>query len=175
MPSAKSASTQKHKEAASKRGPVSLAIITVSDSRTPDTDANGHYLRAEIERLGHQVAAYHLVKDEAAQIATLLAELAQGPAQVLLFNGGTGVSPRATTYDVLSRALEKTLPGFGELFRMLSWEQVGAAAMLSRATAGVFQGKLVISTPGSPAAVQLAWEKLIAPELEHLAWELTRT
>jgi len=75
---------------------------------------------------------------------------------------------------VLSRKLEKTLPGFGELFRMLSYEQIGAAAMLSRATAGVYRNKLVISTPGSPAAVRLAWERLIAPELEHLAWELIR-
>jgi molybdenum cofactor biosynthesis protein B len=75
---------------------------------------------------------------------------------------------------VLSAKLEKTLPGFGELFRMLSYEQVGAAAMLSRATAGVYRGKVVVSTPGSPAAVKLAWEKLIAPEIQHLAWELTR-
>ncbi|HLE73927.1 MAG TPA: molybdenum cofactor biosynthesis protein B [Anaerolineales bacterium] len=172
--SPKSASTQRHKEEAAKRGPVPLAIVTVSDSRTPETDTNGQYLRAEIERLGHRVVAYHVVKDEPAQIATLLGELAQSPAQILLFNGGTGISPRDTTYDVLSRAIEKTLPGFGELFRMLSWEQVGAAAMLSRATAGVYRSKLVISTPGSPAAVQLAWEKLIAPEIQHLAWELTR-
>ena len=171
---AKSESTEKHKQLAAERGPVSLAIITVSDSRTAETDTNGHYLRGEIERLGHRVAAYHLVKDEAAQIAALLDELAKSDAQILLFNGGTGISPRDTTYDVLSRAIEKTLPGFGELFRMLSWEQVGAAAMLSRATAGVYHSKLVISTPGSPAAVQLAWEKLIAPEIQHLAWELTR-
>lgn len=170
----KSASTAQHREIAAERGPVALAIVTVSDSRTPETDTNAHYLRAEIERLGHKLVAYHLVKDEAAQITKLLEELAGGEAQVLLFNGGTGISPRDTTYDVLSRALEKTLPGFGELFRMLSWEQVGAAAMLSRATAGVYRGKLVISTPGSPAAVKLAWEKLVLPELQHLAWEVTR-
>jgi molybdenum cofactor biosynthesis protein B len=169
-----SASSQQHREQSAKRGPVALAIVTVSDSRTAETDTNGHYLRAEIERLGHQVSDYRLVKDESAQVTALLEELAQGRAQILLFNGGTGISPRDTTYDVLSLALEKTLPGFGELFRMLSWEQVGAAAMLSRATAGVYRGKLVISTPGSPAAVQLAWEKLIAPEIQHLAWELTR-
>jgi len=174
MAKPKSASTAKHKELAAERGPVSLAVITVSDSRTPETDTNGHYLRAEIERLGHKLVAYHLVKDEAKQIATLLVELSTSNAQVLLFNGGTGISPRDTTYDVISRALEKPLPGFGELFRMLSYEQVGAAAMLSRATAGVYKGKVVISTPGSPAAVQLAWEKLIVPEIQHLAWEITR-
>jgi molybdopterin adenylyltransferase len=170
----KSESTKKHREIAATRGPISLAVITVSDSRTAETDTNGIYLRAEIERLGHKLIAYHLVKDEADQIKGLLDQLATGDAQVLLFNGGTGISPRDTTYDVLSRSLEKTLPGFGELFRMLSWEQVGAAAMLSRATAGVYRGKLVVSTPGSPAAVKLAWEKLILPEIEHLAWEIVR-
>jgi molybdenum cofactor biosynthesis protein B len=169
-----SKSTALHKEKAAERGPISIAIVTVSDSRTPETDTNGQYLRAEIERLGHNIVAYHLVKDEAAQIAALLADLSASNAQILLFNGGTGISPRDTTYDVLSRSLEKTLPGFGELFRLLSWEQVGAAAMLSRATAGVYRGKVVISTPGSPAAVRLAWEKLIAPELQHLAWEVSR-
>lgn len=174
MPKPKSASAAKHKELAAERGPVSLAVITVSDSRTPETDTNAHYLRGEIERLGHRLVAYHLVKDEAEQIGPLLGQLANGEAQVLLFNGGTGISPRDTTYDVLSRSLEKTLPGFGELFRMLSYEQVGGAAMLSRATAGTYRGKVVISTPGSPAAVKLAWEKLILPELQHLAWEITR-
>lgn len=170
----KSASTTQHKQLASERGPVSLAIVTVSDSRTPETDTNGQYLRGEIGRLGHRVVSYHVVKDDAEQIASLLDALGKGEAQILLFNGGTGISPRDTTYDVLSRALEKTLPGFGELFRMLSWEQVGAAAMLSRAMAGVYRGKVVISTPGSPAAVRLAWEKLIAPEIQHLAWEVVR-
>jgi molybdenum cofactor biosynthesis protein B len=93
---------------------------------------------------------------------------------VLLFSGGTGISARDTTYDVLSRALEKTLPGFGEIFRMLSYEEIGAAAMLSRATAGVYRGRVVVSLPGSPAAVRLAWERLLAPELAHLAWEVAR-
>jgi molybdenum cofactor biosynthesis protein B len=167
-------STQEHKKIAAQRGPVSIAVVTVSDTRTPETDTNGHFLQAEIERLGHKLAAYHLVKDEVAQIQALLEELAEGEARVILFNGGTGISPRDTTFDVLSRNLEKTLPGFGELFRMFSYEQVGAAAMLSRATAGVYRGKVVISTPGSPAAVKLAWEKLIQPELEHLAWEVVR-
>lgn len=167
-------SSQAHRQLAAQRGPVALAVVTVSDSRTAETDTNAHYLRPQIEALGHQVVAYHLVKDEPAQIQAILDELTAGPAQIVLFNGGTGVSTRDTTFDVLSRNLEKTLPGFGELFRMLSYEQVGAAAMLSRATAGVYRGTVVISTPGSPAAVQLAWERLIQPELEHLAWEVGR-
>ncbi|MGH2581782.1 MAG: MogA/MoaB family molybdenum cofactor biosynthesis protein [Anaerolineales bacterium] len=167
-------STAQHKEIAAERGPVSIAIVTVSDSRKPETDTNAQYLQAEIEKHGHRVASLELVKDEPDQILETLNRLAAGDAQLVLFNGGTGISPRDTTFDVLSRSLEKALPGFGELFRMLSYEQVGAAAMLSRATAGVYHGKVVISTPGSPAAVRLAWEKLILPELQHLAWEVTR-
>ena len=123
---------------------------------------------------GHVVAEYRLIKDEVDQVATVLDEMVESEARVILFNGGTGIASRDRTFDVLDRKLEKTLPGFGELFRMFSYEQVGAAAMLSRATAGVYRGKVVISTPGSPAAVQLAWEKLIGPELQHLAWEVIR-
>jgi len=131
-------------------------------------------LSAELTAAGHHLAAYRLIKDEPAQVSDTLEELAASDAQVLFFNGGTGIAPRDTTYDILSRRLEKTLPGFGELFRMLSFEQVGAAAMLSRAVAGVYRGKVVISTPGSPNAVQTAWIRLIKPELEHLAWEVAR-
>lgn len=170
-----SPSSAQHKEKARRQGPVAVAIVTVSDTRTVETDVNGRYLREQIEAAGHQVAAYRLIKDEPLQVEAALDELASSAAQVLLWNGGTGIAPRDTTYDVLARKLEKTLPGFGELFRMFSYEQVGAAAMLSRATGGVYRGKVVLSTPGSPAAVRLAWEKLIGPELEHLAWEVVRT
>ncbi len=167
-------SSKDHKKIASKQGVVKLAIITVSDSRTAENDTNGHYLQEQIASLGHETVAYRLIKDEPDQLAEVLEELAAGEAQLLFFNGGTGISPRDTTYDVLSKSLEKRLPGFGELFRMLSYEQVGAAAMLSRAVAGVYKGKVIISTPGSPAAVRLAWEKLIVPEIQHLAWEVAR-
>ena len=92
----------------------------------------------------------------------------------MLFTGGTGIAPRDTTYDVLSRRIEKVMPGFGELFRMLSYQEVGAAAMLSRATAGTFRGRVIFSMPGSPNAVQVAMDKLIVPEIEHLAWEVAR-
>ncbi|MBK8988796.1 MAG: molybdenum cofactor biosynthesis protein MoaB [Chloroflexi bacterium] len=170
----KSASTAVHKAQAAAGGPVPVAIVTVSDSRTPETDVNGRYLRAQVEAAGHVVAAYHLIKDEPAQVTAVLDELAAGPARVVLFNGGTGIAPRDTTFDVLDHKLEKRMPGFGELFRMLSWSEVGAAAMLSRATAGVYRNTLIFSTPGSPNAVQLAWEKLIAPELQHMAWEMVR-
>lgn len=165
---------KKHRAAAKERGPVQLAVVTVSDSRTPETDTNGQYLREEIERAGHTVIAYRVIRDEPAAVHACLDDPAFLSARIIIFNGGTGISRRDTTYDAISTRLEKTLPGFGEIFRMLSYEQVGAAAMLSRATAGVCQHRLVISIPGSPAAVQLAWTKLIAPELQHLAWELTR-
>ncbi len=155
--------------------PVTVALITVSDTRTPETDQNGLYLRQKFTELGHHVAGYRIIKDEPDQVAEALAEMVALPGvQLILFNGGTGIAPRDTTFDVLSRLLEKTLPGFGELFRMLSYQEVGAAAMLSRATAGTYRGKLVFSTPGSPNAVQIALEKLILPELNHLAWEIAR-
>jgi molybdenum cofactor biosynthesis protein B len=120
------------------------------------------------------VTAYRLIKDEPEQVVAVLDELAAGESQLILFNGGTGISKRDNTFDALSGKLKKLLPGFGEIFRMLSYEQIGAAAMLSRATAGVYAGKVIISTPGSPKAVQLAWEKLISSELQHLAWEVGR-
>ncbi|HET6764220.1 MAG TPA: molybdenum cofactor biosynthesis protein B [Longimicrobiaceae bacterium] len=168
-----SASSQQHRQAAAGRGPVRVALITVSDSRTVDTDVNAAYLRDAVAAAGDVVASYALIRDEPELVAEAL-DAATGVAQVAIFNGGTGIGRRDTTYDAISARLEKTLPGFGELFRMLSWEQVGSAAMLSRATAGVYRGCVVFSVPGSPAAVRLAWERLIAPELQHVAWELVR-
>jgi len=168
-----SASAHQHKQAAAARGPVRIAIITVSDSRTPATDTNAHYLREVIAAAGHSVSAYRLIRDEPAEVAAVLEELI-ADSQILLWNGGTGISQRDTTYDALSAKLEKALPGFGEIFRMLSYNEIGSPAMMSRATAGVYKGRVVISTPGSPNAVKLAWEKLILPEIAHLAWEVAR-
>ncbi len=171
---ATSTSTEQHREIAAEQGPVSVAIVTVSDSRTPETDTNAAFLHEQLEGAGNSVTAYQIIKDEPDQVSDVLDKMVATDAQIIIFNGGTGIAPRDTTFDVLDRKLEKTLPGFGELFRMFSYDQVGAAAMLSRATAGVYRGKVVISTPGSNAAVRLAWEKLIGPELEHLAWEVGR-
>ena len=168
-------SADEHREKAG-NGPITVAIVTVSDTRTPETDVNGIMLRQRFIELNHIVAGYRIIKDEPDQVATALADMCDVPGmQVILFNGGTGIAPRDTTFDVLSQRLEKVLPGFGELFRMLSFQEVGAAAMLSRATAGTYRGKVIISTPGSPNAVQLALEKLILPEINHLAWEIART
>ena len=169
-----SPTSDRHHEIAAGRGPIAIGLVTVSDSRTPSTDTNGRYLQEQVGEAGHQIAGYRLISDEPEQIGACLEEMAAGDARLIIFNGGTGISPRDTTFDILNRAIERPIPGFGELFRMLSYHQVGAAAMLSRATAGVYRKKVVFSLPGSPAAVRLAWEELIAPEIEHLAWQVAR-
>lgn len=167
-------SAAEHRQKATTQGSVPLAVVTVSDSRTPETDTSGQLIRSLAEAAGHHIVDYRIVKDEPDQVGKALADFSAGLARLIIFNGGTGISQRDRTYDVISKALEKPLPGFGEIFRMLSYEQVGAAAMLSRATAGVYRGRVVFSMPGSPNAVQLAMEKLILPEIQHLAWELIR-
>ena len=167
-------STAAHRQQAESQGSVAIAIVTVSDTRTAETDTSGQQIRTLAEGAGHEIVDYCIVKDEPDQVEAALDRFAAGTARLIIFNGGTGISQRARTYDVISRKLEKTLPGFGELFRMLSYQEVGAAAMLSRATAGVYRNKVVFSTPGSPNAVGLAMEKLILPEIQHLAWELIR-
>ncbi len=165
--------TDAHRAAAAAEGPIPIGVVTVSDSRTPETDTNGIWLRERIEAGGNVVSGYRIVRDEPGEVRAAVDALVED-ARVVVVNGGTGISSRDTTYDTLASMLEKTLPGFGELFRMLSFDQVGAAAMLSRATAGTYRGAVVVSTPGSPKAVQLAWERLLEPELAHLAWELGR-
>lgn len=168
-------SAQQHRNiAAGQHEIINLAIVTVSDTRTPETDTNYHYLSEQIETAGHMLVGYRIVKDEADQVEDALEEMVNSGAQLIMFNGGTGIAKRDRTYDVLIRKIEKEMNGFGEIFRMLSYDQVGAAAMFSRATAGVYKGRLIITTPGSPAAMRLAWEKLILPEIHHLAWELVR-
>jgi molybdopterin adenylyltransferase len=160
-------------ERLSRDTPVRVAIVTVSDTRTEATDTSGGLMRSLLVEAGHPVVAYRIVPDEPAWIGPLLDELA-GLADVILLNGGTGISRRDTTYEVVAGRLDKTLPGFGELFRMLSYDQIGSASMLSRATAGVMGRTLVFSTPGSTNAVRLAMEKLIVPQLAHLVWETVR-
>ena len=162
------------KQAASEQGSVAIAIVTVSDTRTAETDTSGQTIRTLSEAAGHTIVEYRIVKDEPVQVGNALDECVAGGAQLIIFNGGTGISKRDRTYDVISQRLEKVLPGFGELFRMLSYQEIGAAAMLSRAPAGVYRDTVVISTPGSTNAVRLAMEKLILPEIKHLAWELVR-
>jgi len=167
-------SSEQHKHEAARRGPLQVALVTVSDSRTAATDVNGSYLGEQIIAAGHSVADQRIIPDDPEQLLSSLVELAAGPAEIILINGGTGISSRDTTFDVLNVALEKTLPGFGEIFRYLSFKEIGSPAILSRATAGLYRGCVVFSMPGSPNAVRLAWEKLISPEIQHLAYEVGR-
>ena len=165
-------SVQEHRTL-SREIPVSCAIITVSDTRTVLTDKSGTLIRDRLEAAGHQVSGYEIVPDEPDKILVCINKMVSSN-EIILLTGGTGISKRDRTYDVVSRLLEKTLPGFGEIFRMLSFEEIGPAAMLSRATAGIFQDCLLFSMPGSVNAVTLAMDRLIVPELQHLVWELVR-
>ncbi len=150
---------------------VAVAVITASDTRTLETDDSGRLLAAGLEATGHRVVLRRVVPDEPKAIGAALDE-ALAAARVVLTTGGTGVAPRDCTFEVASRRFDKTLDGFGELFRMLSWDEVGPAAILSRATAGVVGETAVFVLPGSTGAVRLALERLILPELGHLAWLL---
>lgn len=167
-------STEQHRKLAADQGPIHIALITVSDTRTSDSDENGKYLREQTEAAGNLVKLQTIVPDDPDRVLGALQDALSAGCSAVILNGGTGISRRDTTYDAIAGRLEKTLPGFGELFRMLSWNQIGAAAMLSRAVAGVIGGCVVISIPGSPAAVRLAWEELIRPELAHMVRELSR-
>jgi molybdenum cofactor biosynthesis protein B len=147
--------------------------MTVSDTRTPESDASGALIRETVSFSGHRVVDYRIVRDEPVQIREVLSEwIERDEVQAVLTNGGTGIAARDTTYDAISGMLEKRIDGFGELFRMLSWQEVGAAAMLSRAVAGVTGGTLIVAMPGSTNAVRLALTKLIVPELGHLVYEI---
>jgi molybdenum cofactor biosynthesis protein B len=154
---------------------LACAVVTVSDTRTPETDTGGQAVIDRLLAAGHQVSAREIIPDEPACMQFLLLAFADRPdLDAVLLTGGTGISSRDQTFETVSSLLTKPLPGYGELFRMLSYQEVGAAAMLSRAVGGLM-GKLVVLTmPGSPAAVRLAMEKLILPELGHLVREARR-
>ena len=150
-------------------------VVTCSDSRTAQTDEGGAFLRHRLAELGHVHSGSAVIPDDPARIAAELARAREAGAQVVLLTGGTGISQRDRTFEAVSAAIARPLPGFGELFRALSFAQIGSAAMLSRATAGVTaEGLVVFAMPGSPAAVRLACERLIFPELTHLLEELAR-
>ncbi len=148
---------------------ANCAVITVSDTRTPENDRSGQIIQQLLQAAGHQISTYSIVKDEPQAIAELLEYLQlQFKLEVIIFSGGTGIAPRDTTYDVVSNWLTKTLPGFGELFRYLSYQEIGSRAISSRTVAGVRDRQIAFSLPGSSNAVQLAMERLILPELNHL-------
>jgi molybdenum cofactor biosynthesis protein B len=154
---------------------LSCAVITVSDTRTLENDTGGQAVIERLEAAGHQVAVRQIIRDEPDSMRPLLSELCQrSDIDAVLMTGGTGLSSRDQTFETVSGLLTKALPGYGELFRMLSYQEIGAAAMLSRAVGGLIDNTVVLTMPGSPAAVRLAMEKVILPELGHLVREARR-
>jgi len=154
---------------------VSCYVLTVSDTRTPDTDTGGAAIRQLLEAAGHDVSGHDIVRDEPTEVATRVTErLADAHTQVIITTGGTGITSRDGTYEAVHGLLDKHLDGFGELFRMLSFQEIGPSAMMSRATAGTANGKAVFVLPGSPGAVRLAMTRLILPELGHVVQQLRR-
>jgi molybdopterin adenylyltransferase len=168
-----SESVHKHKESAPET--VRVAILTISDTRTPETDTGGDVAKELLEGTGQEVVERRIVRDEVSGIRNNLIDLlARSDVDAVVTTGGTGISARDTTYEVVERMVEKRLDGFGEIFRMLSYEEIGSAAIMSRALAGSVGSKFVASLPGSRNAVRLAVEKLLVPELSHVVFELRK-
>ncbi|MBI4523447.1 MAG: MogA/MoaB family molybdenum cofactor biosynthesis protein [Deltaproteobacteria bacterium] len=164
-------SVSEHKSKAQKS--ISCFVVTVSDTRDEATDRSGQLIKTLLEEGSHRLAGYRIVKDEPSQIEALLQEtFAREDVEAIILNGGTGIAPRDGTYEVVSRHLEKRLDGFGEIFRFLSFQDIGSAAIMSRALAGTAKGKLVFSLPGSKGAVDLAMRRLVLPELGHMVSQL---
>jgi molybdenum cofactor biosynthesis protein B len=154
---------------------VRCFVITISDTRSEDTDTSGRAIVDLLAAAGHRLVGRAIVKDNPAQVRDVIErQLANPDVQIIIATGGTGISSRDGTYEVVSTLLQKRLDGFGELFRMLSYDQIGSSAMMSRACAGLAAGKIIASLPGSEAAVRLAMDKLLLPELGHLAREASR-
>jgi len=150
-------------------------VLTVSDTKTPETDTSGQLIRKLLGDAGHRVVGSSIVRDEPKDVQRVIREAsANDEVHAVLVTGGTGVTSRDSTYEAIEALLDKRLPGFGELFRMLSYQEIGAAAMMSRAQLGVHAGRIVVSMPGSPNACRLALEKLVIPELSHLIREVSR-
>ena len=155
------------------RANLKIGVITASDSRTPDTDESGKVIRALLEAAGHSVDHYEILPDDGEKISAALVTNLEN-LDAIIVNGGTGITARDNTTEVVKSLLDKELEGFGELFRMLSFQEIGAAAMMSRAIAGVRHGKFVAALPGSPAACRLAMEKLLIPQLGHITYLLSK-
>ena len=161
-------SVELHKQRAASS--VACAVITVSDTRYADSDGSGKEICGRLETAGHRVVSYRIIPDDPERISAALRALTGDVAiDAVITSGGTGVAPRDNTFDVLERLLTRKLDGFGELFRSLSYAEIGSAAMLSRALGGLVGTTLVFSLPGSTAACRLGMEKLIVPELGHAA------
>jgi len=147
--------------------PVGVAVLTVSDTRTAETDTSGALLVARLEAAGHRLVARELVRDEATRVAAqVLAWCDDAGVEVVLVTGGTGLTGRDVTVDALEGLYDKAIPGFGELFRLLSWYDIGASTIQSRASAGLVRGTLVFCLPGSTGACRLAWDQILAHQLD---------
>ena len=154
---------------------VACFVLTVSDTRTEETDKSGRAIRAMLEEAGHTITGYTIVADDPSAVtASIRAQLAQPSTRAIITTGGTGITSRDGTFEAVDQLFDKRLDGFGELFRMLSFEDIGPAAMLSRATAGTVGRAVVFILPGSEAAVRLAMSRLIIPELGHIAQQLAK-
>lgn len=163
-----------HRRAAPKTVPT--VVITVSDTRSLETDSGGLLVVEQLEAAGHAVVSREIVRDEPAEIAAALERaLAREGVGAVIFTGGTGVAPRDVTPESVEPLLDRVVPGFGELFRALSYQDIGSAALVSRALAGLARGRVVFAIPGSRGAIRLAMEKLIIPEIGHLAGEAVKT
>jgi molybdenum cofactor biosynthesis protein B len=162
-----------HKAAAPAR--VRCFIVTVSDTRTEDNDTSGQAINDLLAAAGHHVTGRTIVKDEPAEVIRVVADqLSNGDVQVIIATGGTGLTSRDRTYEAVTELIEKRVEGFGELFRMLSYQEIGPAAMLSRAVAGIARGKVIVSLPGAEGAVRLALTKLLIPELGHFVQQVSK-
>jgi len=169
-------SSHTHHHRKSAESVVPTAVLTVSDTRTPETDSGGDLVAELLAGGGHPVRERAIVADEADAIAAALrAQLARDDVRAVILTGGTGVAPRDVTPEAVEPLLDRVVPGFGELFRALSYQDIGSAALLSRAVAGLAAGKVVFVLPGSRGAVRLALEKLVLPEIGHLAAEAVKT
>jgi molybdenum cofactor biosynthesis protein B len=150
-------------------------VVTLSDTRTPETDKSGKRIQELLVNSGHAIVRSHIIPDDPARLDALLTELLESDnVNVILTNGGTGISKRDQTVPVIETRIDSPIPGFGELFRMLSYQQIGSGAMLSRALGGIAGGKLIFAMPGSTGAVELAMTRLVLPELKHLLHELRK-
>jgi molybdenum cofactor biosynthesis protein B len=167
------ATPQDHKAHAPRT--VGCWVLTISDTKTPETDTSGALIRERLAAAGHRVIGSSIVRDEPTEVQRVVREAsADAAVQVIIMTGGTGITSRDSTFEAVEAMLDKRLPGFGELFRMLSFEEIGAAAMLSRAQMGIHARRIVVSLPGSPNACRLALDKLLLPELGHLVREVSR-
>ncbi|OQX22647.1 MAG: molybdenum cofactor biosynthesis protein [Candidatus Altiarchaeales archaeon A3] len=154
---------------------VNFAVLTVSDTRTKDTDESGKILCEILKSNEYNVVYYEIVKDDENEIRNFINKaISDENVDAVITNGGTGISKRDVTIETVKVFFEKTLDGFGEIFRYLSYAEIGSRAIMSRATAGVCKGKVIISIPGSPNAVKLAMNKIIIPEISHIIWEIKR-